>query len=74
MWAIGGGEARDDTRSSCGTWTGSGFLLWTQNPQEEDSLFYVKTTGKLRLIIDARRANLRFQTPGVDWCTGEGLA
>ena len=38
-------------------------------------LFVGKSDGRIRMIIDARRANRMFKTPpGVDLCTAEGLS
>ena len=45
--------------------------------EEEVGIFFVtkKDSGRLRLIVDARRSNLHFcSPPGVDLVTAEGLA
>jgi len=50
-----------------------GLLHWSQQPAEEVGIFFVaKTNGKLRMIVDCRRSNLRFRRPpGVSLCTSE---
>jgi len=50
-----------------------GLLHWTQAPAEEAGIFFVsKKKGMLRMIVDCRRANLRFRSPPkVSLCTSE---
>ena len=50
-----------------------GHIYWSATCRERCAIFSVKKkSGKLRLIIDARRANLRFkEPPGVDLCSSE---
>ena len=52
-----------------------GLIYWSATCRERCAIFFVKKkTGKLRLIIDARRGNLRFRDPpGVDLCSAECL-
>ena len=46
-----------------------GLIYWSAACSERCAIFFVKKkSGKLRLIMDARRANLRFkEPPGVDF-------
>ena len=52
-----------------------GLIYWSATCRERCAVFFVrKKSGKLRLIMDARRANLRFrEPPGVSLCSAESL-
>jgi hypothetical protein len=53
-----------------------GFLHHELHPRERVGVFFVhESHGRIRMIIDARRANRRFKPPpGVQLCAGEGLS
>ncbi|CAK0831182.1 unnamed protein product [Prorocentrum cordatum] len=55
----------------------AGILGWTLTPKERIGMFFVWKDGRrrLRLIVDARRANAHFRDPpGVELLSSEGLA
>ncbi|CAK0901058.1 unnamed protein product, partial [Prorocentrum cordatum] len=55
----------------------AGILGWTLTPKERIGMFFVWEDGRrrLRLIVDARRANAHFRDPpGVELLSSEGLA
>ena len=53
-----------------------GLLYWTTTPQEDVAVFFApKKDGRIRMILGARRANLKFKTPpGVKLCSSEALS
>jgi len=52
-----------------------GVLRWCASAKERATVFFVKKkSGKLRLVVDARRSNRRFRDPpGVELATAESL-
>ena len=53
-----------------------GLVNWVTDPLAECTIFFVdKKDGRLRMIIDCRRANVHFDDPpGVSLCSAEGLS